>query len=247
MKMPFDEISYIRDAANNIFDYSSNSPLYVTWLKAISFFTNDVYPVSFIMLTVLTIGSIFLLNKSIKWYWLALLIVPFLPQYTLRVSYLAVLMICLFMKFNWNRKLLALLLTLIRPEFLLTFFLDKWKKSDIVYLIPFILVWIFLGFPWSDGRAQMAIGQHYAFWYSLFNEFPDPWNNYKLLSFNSSMYFVFTVLNTLITLPFVWYLRKSEYILFIIPVALSCIFIFPRPHYLFLFVPFLIFERNKKA
>jgi hypothetical protein len=246
MKTPFDEIAYIRDAMNNVFDYSCNSPLYVLWIKVVSLFTSDIYPVSFILLTIITIVMLFVLNKKMRWYWLLIIIVPFLMPFTLRVSYLAVLIICLFLHFGWNLKLLSLLLTLIRPEFLLTFIFDKWEKKDAYYLIPFALIWIFLGFPWSDGRAEMAIGQHYAFWYSLFNDFPDPWNNWKSLEFNSSMYFIFIVLNSIVALPVLWYFRKSRYILFALPIILSCTFIFPRPHYLFLLVPFMIYEYNKR-
>jgi len=207
---PHDELSAISDSLRNIFTYWENtlSPLYTLWYELISFISGSTEPT---LLYALTVFSFLILLISalktleVKWQWIALICLVMIHPKVLRSSHLMVIIISYGLAFKWDKKMIALILGFIRPEFLITlpliFLTEEYKKKDYWYLIAFAILLIIIGVPGSDGRLELAIRSHYAFTYSLFNEFQDPWYGWRGLDFNVSMYMVFVAMYSMISIP----------------------------------------------
>jgi len=68
----------------------------------------------------------------------------------------------------------------------------------------------------------------------------------ELSYIQDAIYVLFVTANFIFMIFFIYKLKDSEYWSFIPPIIISCVFIAPRPHYLFMLMPFLLTENKKQ-
>lgn len=203
------------------------------------------YKMSIFWLSIFWMIVLFRLGREYNTWFLVGIFLFFIDPRVLRISYFAAIISGLFLIYKWNKKLLSVILSFIRPEFFISFLLTKWRLKDWwVFLVAGGLLFLF-GFP--GNKLELAVRSHYAFTYSIFFPFENPWYEWMKLPFNWS-YLLTVGLYSLIAVPlgYLCYLKVDrQYWAFCLPILLSVMFIFPRPHYIFMLLPFLLYKDIK--